>query len=196
MPSVQIQIRKAIEADFDTITKIYNHYIRTNIATFEEQEVTTSEMISRKKILTENNRLPYLVAILNHKVVGYAYAGPLKPRSAYRFAVENTIYISPEHSRRGIGRILLQATIDALRERGVKTILPCISIPPDQKIEDSPSCALHIAMGCRVVGRWEKVGVKFGKWIDVAWLQLDLEERGTLLEESQSSGGWKSTVSI
>jgi L-amino acid N-acyltransferase YncA len=190
-----IQIRDAMESDFCQITEIYNHYIKTSIATFEEQEVTTTEMISRYKTITDIHNLPYIIATLKEQIVGYAYAGPLKLRSAFRFAVENTIYISPNHSRKGFGKALVQATMDELKKRRIKAMLASISIPLGMNVEEWASCALHMTLGCRTVGRFEKVGVKFGKWIDVVWLQVDLEERGDDLEESQRGGGWTSNFS-
>lgn len=180
-----ITIRDALPTDIPMITSTYNHYIQTSTATFEETSVDPSTMLTRYNAIKSAN-LPYLVAISpgpsghtkecqgQGEIVGYAYAALWHTRTAYRFSVENTVYVAPGHSRRGIGRRLVAATLAGARRAGKTTVLSLISIRPDERVEQHASISMHRSLGARLVGRMEKVGWKFGGWVDVCWLQFDL----------------------
>jgi phosphinothricin acetyltransferase len=112
--------------------------------------------------------LPWLLAEDAAGVAGYAYAGPWRVRAAYRHSVETSIYLAPRAAGRGIGRSLYAALLDALRERDVHAVIGGVSLP------NAASVALHERMGFAQVARFEEVGFKFGRWIDVGYWQLRL----------------------
>ncbi|KAJ9625767.1 hypothetical protein H2203_004529 [Taxawa tesnikishii (nom. ined.)] len=172
-----MEIRNAQKSDFVAIADIYNHYVKHSIATFEEELLSPEQMLTRYHGIKAAG-LPYFVAVSSGKIIGYAYAALWHARSAYRFSVENSVYIAPGQSRRGVGRALVQATLDAVRQQGKTMMLSLISIMPDQGLDEHASVGLHRSLGANCVGRLFRVGRKFDKWIDVVWLQFDLTEGG------------------
>ncbi|GAB7343535.1 hypothetical protein MBLNU457_1545t1 [Dothideomycetes sp. NU457] len=168
-----VTYRDARPEDFSTITEIYNHYINTSVATFEEDAVSIKDMQERFNIF-KTAGLPYIVAEEHGRVIGYAYLSYWRTRSAFRFSVENTVYLAPGNERKGVGKRLVQLTLDAARSIGRTSVVSAISVMPDQSVETSASVMLHLRTGFEVVGRMHKVGYKFGKWIDVVWLEYDL----------------------
>lgn len=159
-------IRPATAGDAAAIVGIYNHYIATTTITFEESLVSTEEMALR--ISDVSAKLPWYVFEHEGQVVGYAYATPWRVRSAYRFSVESTVYVSPEHPRRGIGSQLYRALIDDLRDRGIHVILGGIAQP------NAASVALHESLGFEKVAHFKHVGRKFEQWVDVGYWELIL----------------------
>lgn len=159
-------IRPANTIDASAICGIYNPYIRETVITFEEQEVSLAEIRARMAQVTK--ALPWLVAEVDDRPVGYAYAAPWKSRPAYRYSVETTIYLDPRHHRRGLGRKLYGELITRLRERGIRRAIGGIALP------NAASVGLHEALGFRQVAQFEQVGYKFDRWIDVGYWQLDL----------------------
>ena len=111
----ELEIRPTIAADLPFITGIYEHAVRFGTATFELTPPDLAEMTRRFNALMDGG-FPYLVALLEGRVIGYAYAGPYRPRPAYRFTVENSVYLQPASQRRGIGGRLLQRLIEDLRD--------------------------------------------------------------------------------
>lgn len=166
---LSIRIRPALQRDLAAITAIYSHYVRSSTATFEIDAPGITEMTRRwTEIATYG--LPYLVADGGGVVAGYAYAGPYRPRRAYRFTVEDSVYIHPDHVGRGIGRALLAALIDRCRAAGSHQMIAIIG--------DSTNIAsvrLHVAHEFRTVGTLECVGVKFGRWVDTVIMQRGLQ---------------------
>jgi L-amino acid N-acyltransferase len=179
----KVIIRDATTDDAEHITSIYNHYVRTSIATFQEEGSSTDELAAKQASI-KARETPYLVAVDAEKssseVHGFAYADRWAERSAYRFSVESSIYLHPLKSGQGVGKRLLQALLDHLLQAGssggTKRVLAKISILPEQAAEDVPSCRLHMAFGFRTVGRLVKVGYKMDRWIDVVILELDLDD--------------------
>ena len=159
-------IRTATTADAAAIAAIYNHYIATTTISFEEQPVPAEEMAGR--IETVGARLPWLVCEQDGVIMGYAYATPWRVRSAYRFSVESSVYVSPEHPRQGVGTRLYRVLIDELRARGLHMVIGGIAQP------NQASVALHESMGFKKVAHFAEVGMKFGRWIDVAYWELKL----------------------
>lgn len=157
-------IRKVTPADAATIIAIYNHYIATTTISFEENPVSEEEMAQRIKDVTAN--MPWYVEEQDGQVVGYAYATPWRARSAYRFSVESTVYVSPEHPRKGIGARLYQVLIDDLRSRGIHVVLGGIAQP------NAASVALHERFGFEKVAHFKDVGLKFEQWVDVGYWEL------------------------
>ncbi|MFZ6759513.1 arsinothricin resistance N-acetyltransferase ArsN1 family B [Undibacterium sp. Ji50W] len=159
-------IRKATPADAAAIIAIYNHYIATTTISFEEKPVSEEEMAQRIKDVTAN--MPWYVEEEDDEVVGYAYATPWRVRSAYRFSVESTVYVSPEHARKRIGARLYQVLIDDLRSRGIHVVLGGIAQP------NTASVALHEQFGFEKVAHFKDVGRKFEQWVDVGYWELRL----------------------
>lgn len=161
----RIAVRAAHAADAEALAAIYNHYVANTIVTFEEEAVTAHQMAQR---LAETAPLPWLVAESNSKLAGYACASKWKGRCAYRYSVESSVYLDRALTGRGIGSLLYEALIDALRAQGLHTIISGIALPNDASIR------LHDKFGFRKIGHFEQVGYKFGRWIDVAYFQLSL----------------------
>ncbi|MCJ8319487.1 MAG: N-acetyltransferase family protein [Colwellia sp.] len=158
-------IRVIQNKDLAAITDIYNYYISSTTATFEEENVTTLTMQGRvDKVHTAN--LPWLVAENESGiVVGYAYATKWRERFAYRFSVEVTVYLSPEHEKQGYGSLLYDALFTELKTRSVHTVIGGITLP------NPASIALHEKFGMKQVAHFKEVGFKFDNWQDTGYWQ-------------------------
>jgi len=163
-----ISIRAASPADIPAITQIYAHAVRHGTASFELEPPDEAEMAARLQTLLKG-RYPYLVAESGGTVVGYAYAGPYRARPAYRFSVENSVYVAPQAHRRGIGRLLLDRLISECEARGYRLMIAVIG-----DSAQAPSIALHRAAGFKLVGALEGVGYKFDRWLDTVLMQRSL----------------------
>jgi len=164
------EIRPATEADLPSITDIYGHAVRHGTATFELIPPDLAEMTRRFQVLMEGG-FPYLVAALDGTVVGYAYAGAYRPRPAYRFTVENSIYLEPAIHRRGIGLKLLRRLIDECETCGYRQMIAVIG-----DSANAGSIGLHTVCGFQMIGTHPNVGLKFGRWLDTVMMQLTLGE--------------------
>jgi phosphinothricin acetyltransferase len=164
-----VDIRAAREADLDRITEIYADAVRHGTASYELEPPSRAEMGSRFAALAGNG-FPYIVAEDDGGVLGYAYAGAFRPRPAYRFVVEDSIYVSPEAKGRGVGRLLLDALIEEVRRLGFRQIIAVIG----DGTPDSASVRLHEKLGFRHSGRLEGTGYKHGRWLDTVFMQLAL----------------------
>lgn len=155
--------------DATAIAGIYNHYITKTTVTFEEEPVTAME-IARRVEKIQSASLPWLIAETgaHRRLVGYAFAAPWKDRFAYRFSVEISIYLVPEHQGRGIGSQLYSHVIQVLQDRGIHTIIGGIALP------NKASVALHEKFGLRKVAQFKEVGFKFNRWIAVGYWQRTL----------------------
>jgi L-amino acid N-acyltransferase YncA len=162
----KLLIRAAMAADVPTITAIYWHAVQYGTATFEIEPPDEAEMARRFHALVEGG-FPYLVAEHDGLVRGYAYAGPYRPRIAYRYTVEDSIYVAPEFLGRGIGRALLDRLLAEAGGRGFRQMVAVIG-----DSDQAASIALHRAAGFRVVGTFEAVGFKFGRWLDTVLMQV------------------------
>ncbi|HEY3824356.1 MAG TPA: arsinothricin resistance N-acetyltransferase ArsN1 family B [Bryobacteraceae bacterium] len=158
-------IRSAEAGDAQAIADIYNFFVSTSTITFEEEAVPAAE-IARRVEEVQSAGLPWLVAEEAGLVSGYAHAKPWRPRGAYRFSVEITVYVDPGFVRRGIGYELYNELFSHLRARGVHAAIGGIALP------NEPSVALHEKLGMRKVAHFEEVGFKFDRWIDVGYWQL------------------------
>ena len=163
-----IAIRAATASDIPAITRIYAYAVRHGTASFEIEPPSEDEMARRQSVLIDGD-YPYLVADIGGDVVGYAYAGPYRTRPAYRWSVEDSIYVAPEHHRRGIGAALLRHLIARSEARGFRQMIAVIG---DSR--QTPSIELHRAAGFRMVGTLEAVGFKFGRWLDSVLMQRPL----------------------
>jgi len=158
------KIRPATEADAAELLKIYAPYITDTTITFED-EVPTVENF-KQRIHSISKSFPYLVGIDdNEKIRGYVYAHQYKPRAAYAWTVEVSIYVDRNYEGHGLGTKLYQALEAALKKQGVVNLLACITE------ENSGSVKFHEKMGYQKVGTFKKVGFKFNRWLDIVWLQ-------------------------
>ena len=164
------EIRPATEADLCSVTQIYWHAVLHGTATFELIPPDQAEMTQRYYALMEAS-FPYLVATLNGTVVGYAYAGAYRVRPAYRFTVENAIYLDPAIHRRGIGMRLMRRLIEESETRGYRQMIAVIG-----DSANAGSIGLHAACGFQMIGTHPNVGLKFGRWLDTVMMQLALGE--------------------
>jgi L-amino acid N-acyltransferase YncA len=159
-----IQVRPATAADADRLARIYNHYIAETVITFEELEVPGPEMARRLENIRSAD-LPWLIAEQGADLLGYAYAGRWKDRSAYRFAVEVTVYVDPAHAGRGVGTRLYRSLLDALEPLGIHTAIGVIALPNEASVQ------LHERLGFVKVGHLAEIGFKFGRRVDVGYWQ-------------------------
>lgn len=160
-------IRAATTSDATAIVEIYNHYVLHTIITFEEEAVSVTEMTQRITEVLQAG-LPWFVWEEAGRVLGYAYAGKWKSRCAYRYSVESSIYLAKEATGRGLGTQLYIALIDALRSRGIHSIIGGIALP------NPASVGVSEKLGFQKIGHFKEVGWKFEKWIDVGYWELIL----------------------
>ncbi|AIO46073.1 N-acetyltransferase [Burkholderia cenocepacia] len=163
-------VRDATDADLEAIHAIYAHHVHHSVASFEETPPDVAELRARRDAVL-NHGLPYLVAECDGRVAGYAYATPYRTRSAYRFAIEDSIYIDDAQRGRGIGRALLAALIARCEGGPWRQMIAVIA---DGGTGGSTS--LHRAFGFEPAGQLKAVGFKHGRWIDTALLQRPLGE--------------------
>ena len=161
-----VRIRNAAPADAGRILEIYAYYVEHTAISFEYQVPTLTEFQARMK--ETMGRYPYLVAEADGKILGYAYAHPYAPRPAYQWGAELTIYLRQGVTHRGMGSTLYGALFDLLRLQGVRTVYGCITA------ENHPSVAMHRALGFAEGGLFRNAGYKFGRWLDVLWLEKSL----------------------
>ena len=162
-----VKIRDAAVSDLDAITDIYADAVSNGTASYELVPPTRMEMAARLEALTGGG-FPYLVAEQAGQVVGYAYAGAFRPRPAYRFIVENSVYVMPASKGQGVGRLLLQRLIEEAQRLGFRQMVAVIG---DGR-PDSPSVRLHESIGFRHCGKLEGSGYKNGRWLDTVFMQL------------------------
>jgi phosphinothricin acetyltransferase len=165
MPSVRISTLQDVPA----ITRIYAHHVLHGTGSFETEAPTEPEMARRRDEVLQRN-LPYLVAVGDDgQVVGYAYANWFKPRPAYRFSAEDSIYVAEGQHGKGIGRLLMQALIDACEGAGVRKLIAVIGDSGNHG-----SIGVHTAAGFVPVGTMRSVGWKFGRWLDIVMMEKTL----------------------
>ena len=176
-------LRDATPDDMDAVARIYAHYVRTSVYTFEEVPPTAEEMRARLQRVRENG-LPWRVAEgSGGAVIGYAYAGPFRARSAYRYTVENSVYVAADQARRGLGSALMRDLIVACTRLGYRQMMAVIGDSANEA-----SIRLHARLGFRAIGNEAAVGFKFGRWIDVVQMQLALGEGGSAVPVTDPVG--------
>src|SRR6202047_4576891 len=168
-----LEIRPTTAADLPAITEIYQQAVLYGTATFELIPPDLAEMTRRFGVLMDGG-FPYLVAALEGRVVGYAYSGAYRPRPAYRFTVENSVYLEPAIHRRGIGRQLLQRLIAESERRGYRQM---IAVVGDSANAGSMGGATR--GGFQMIGTPPNVGFKFGRWLDTVMMQRALGDGAT-----------------
>jgi phosphinothricin acetyltransferase len=163
-------IRLAEPRDIPAITAIYGHHVIQGVASFELVAPGEDEMRERFEAVIAKG-FPYFVAEDGGRVAGYAYASLYRARPAYRFALEDSVYVHPDHARRGLGRALLAALIEACESIGCRQLIAVIG-----DSGNAPSIRLHAAQGFRMVGTLESVGWKHGRWLDCVIMQRSIGE--------------------
>jgi phosphinothricin acetyltransferase len=163
-------LRPAQRTDMDSVTDIYAHAVRHGTASYELEPPSRVDMAVRFATLQKDG-YPYLVAEdASGAIAGYAYAGPFRPRPAYRFIVEDSVYLSPGCQGQGLGRLLLRRLIDDVEALGFRQIMAVIGDGSPQ----SASVRLHMALGFRHCGTLEGSGFKHGRWLDTTIMQLSM----------------------
>ncbi len=164
----QFSIRAARTEDIPAIQKIYALEVLHGTASFETEPPDVEEMTRRWRSMVENG-FPYLVACSADHVAGYAYAGKYRARPAYRFSIEDSVYVAEWARRKGVARLLLSCLIEQCRRRGFKQMIAIIGDSAHEA-----SIELHKALGFRLVGTLENVGWKYERWLDSVLMQLSL----------------------
>ena len=166
----QPAVRPAVPADAEPVAAIFAHYVTTSVATFEEVAPTAGQWRQRLADRAAQN-LPFVVAEADGSVCGYAYASPWRPKPGYRHTVEDTVYLAPGATGRGVGRMLLAELLARAGQAGARQMVAVIA---DAGAESEASVALHRAFGFADAGRLTAVGHKHGRWIDTVLMQRGL----------------------
>ena len=166
-----VLIRDATPADMAGVAAIYAREVLEGTATFEEVPPTVEAMMERLAGVRRRG-LPWLVAEVDGRLAAYGYASPFRPRAAYRYAVESSIYVDPAFHGQGLGRALMERIIDQCRAMGLRQMIAAVS-----NTESRASLVLHEKLGFRPAGVYHRVGWKMGEWLDVILLQLDLDPK-------------------
>lgn len=165
----EISIRQVTAADAAALAAIYAPYVRETAVTYEYIAPTAEEFCRRIENTTKE--YPYLAAVEDGEILGYAYASAFHPRAAFRWTAEATVYLKREAQGRGIGRMLYTALEGELKRQNIQTIIALIADPNPESV------AFHEKMGYRIVGRLEKCAYKLGQWRGMFYLEKHLEEQ-------------------
>lgn len=186
MPSAPVSrviVRPSTEHDLPAITALYAHHVLHGTGSFELSPPTEADMGSRRAGVLANG-LPYLVADLDGAVLGFAYANHFRPRPAYRFSVENSVYVAPSAPRQGLGRLLMAELIARCEAAGCRQMLAVIG-----DSANAGSIGLHRALGFEPVGVFKSTGWKFGRWLDTVLMQRELGLGDRQAPPPAASGG-------
>jgi L-amino acid N-acyltransferase YncA len=153
--------------DIAAVTRIYGHYVRDTVITFETEEPDEAEMAGRFATIASKGH-PLLIGEMDGSVIGYAYASTYRAREAYRFTCEDSIYLAPTAVGHGIGGRLLGRLIEDSSKAGLRQMLAVITAERENSIR------LHAKHGFRMIGRYEALGYKFDRWLDVVHMQRAL----------------------
>ena len=167
MGTESIAVREVRDSDMDEVAGIYGYHVRHGVATFEYEPPDVAELRRRCGEVRARG-LPYVVAERDSRLLGFAYASPFRLRPAYRFSVEDSVYVHPDSVREGIGRRLLQSLIDRCEAAGRRRLVAVIGGA------DERSIAFHRKCGFEEAGRLEGAGWKQGRWLDLVIMQRAL----------------------
>lgn len=169
-PPFTFEIRETIAEDLPDIREIYNYYVANSVVTFDEDAMTLGEWRSKFEYLSKLH-MPFIVAVSpSRQILGYALVSPWKQKRAYRFTVENSIYLRAASTGKGLGRSLMTALIERSQTAGLKEIIAVIA---DGGAE--ASLKLHEDFGFKEIGRMGRVGFKFDRWLGTVLLQKTLK---------------------
>lgn len=163
-----LTIRPAGPADMAALAEIYGHHVRHGFGTFEEVPPGAAELNSRREAIVARG-LPYLLAEDQGRILGFAYAGPFRLRAAYRYTVEDSVYVAPDAQGMGVGRAVLSAVIKACEALGIRQVVAVIG-----DSGNAGSIGLHRALGFTHQGVGQGFGYKHGRWVDIVWMQKSL----------------------
>lgn len=161
-------VRPAALADTEALAAIYGDACLNGLGTFEEVAPSAEDMWGRVRAVTEYG-LPYLVAEVDGEIAGFAYASPFRPRAAYRYTVEDSVYIHPAFKGRGVGKALLARVIEGCEALGLRQMVAVIG-----DSANAGSIGLHASLGFSHQGVGKDMGYKFGRWVDIVWMQRPL----------------------
>ena len=172
---MEILIRQATLDDAEKILEIYSYYVEKTAVSFEWK--TPPIEIFRKRMERTLKKYPYLVAEIDKKIIGYAYAHEFILRDAYDYSVELTIYLEKNFRRRGVGKKLYEELEKILKSQGILNLYACIgSVEISDEFLNDDSEKFHERMGFHAVGRFKKCGYKFGRWYDMIWMEKIIGE--------------------
>jgi phosphinothricin acetyltransferase len=161
-------LRNAVDSDLDAIQRIYSYWVVHGTGSFELDPPSLEEM-AKRRIDVLAKTLPYLVAEHGGSLVGYAYANWFRPRPAYRFSVENSVYVHPESRRAGVARLLMTELVTRCEQAGARQMIAVIG-----DSANAGSVGLHAAMGFSHIGTLRSTGWKFDRWLDTIFMQRTL----------------------
>jgi phosphinothricin acetyltransferase len=161
-------VRAATEDDADALAAIYGDAVLNGFGTFEEVAPSPADMDGRRRAVQDQG-LPYLVAEDEGAVLGFAYAHPFRPRAAYRYTLEDSVYVAPQAKGKGVGRAVLTAVIAECEKLGVRQLLAVVG-----DSENAGSIGLHRSLGFEQTGVSRSVGFKHGRWVDIVHMQKPL----------------------
>ena len=163
-------IRNAVVDDAQSILNIYSHYVKNTAITFEYDVPTLDEF--RDRIARTLEKYPYLVAVLDGRIVGYVYAGVFVGRAAYQWSAELSMYIDQNYRRHGIGGQLFRRIEKILSDMGIVNLYSCVAYPEvDDEFLTKNSVDFHRHLGFRLVGHFHKCAYKFDRWYDMVWME-------------------------
>jgi L-amino acid N-acyltransferase YncA len=165
---MRIELRDSKANDSEAIAQIYGHYVSDTLISMEEAAPSASEILRRREHVL-SCKLPYLVALVDDEVIGYCYALPYRPRSAWRYTIEHSIYLKQDAGQKGIGRMLLTTLLARCRADGYLQMIAMIA-----GSDNFASIHFHEKMGFRMAGTLFGVGIKFGKLVDSVIMQRDI----------------------
>lgn len=163
----EINIRDVTDGDAEAIAAIYAHHVLNGTATYDIDPPSVDETLAKIRQVT-TARWPFIIAELDGEVAGYAYATQFRDRAAYRFACEDSIYVAPNRTGRGVGKALLGALVDRAAAFGFRTMTAVIGGA------EPASIAVHAAVGFQEAGRLKAMGFKFDRWLDNVYMQREL----------------------
>ena len=171
----KIIIRNAVPQDARALLDIYGPYVKNTAISFEYEVPGVEEF--QKRIEKTIQKYPYLIAEEEHRILGYAYAGAFYGRAAYDWSVETTIYLAPNATKKGVGRLLYETLEARLKEMGIINLYACIAYPDvEDEYLDKNSALFHEHMGYTKVGEFHKCGYKFGRWYSMIWMEKIIGE--------------------
>ena len=157
-------------SDIKAITEIYAYHVTHGSGSFEHEPPSIDEMEARFEMLVSKS-YPIFVAVEDGDIIGYAYAGPHKGRKGYDGTVEDSVYVAPQAVRKGVGRLLLSTIISAAQDAGYRQMMAVIG-----DSENLASIGLHTDLGFTLIGTAKGIGFKFGRYLDVTYMQKSLQE--------------------
>ena len=179
-------IRSATAADAEAVAAIYGHHVLHGFGTFETVPPSVAWWEARRQDIQAHD-LPFRVAERDGRILGFALAGPFRPRPGYRFTVEDSVYVAPEALGQGVGRAVLSAVLGACETRGIRQVVAVIG-----DSGNAASIGLHRALGFEPSGVGRDFGFKHGRWVDIVWMQKPLNGGGACAPDKNGltlSGG-------